>query len=205
MRPPPMGYGHVYAVPGHIVTLRGEAIRRNQAVEVKEKVNYTGRFSKSVYTIKQGPTQNERALSGQGGATELHLTPQGEIIQMLIDEYFVLYIEPLSLPHRHNIPFSKINYLVPELSQGEKTATNTQARGNAPAQARAKQQPQIQKKKPAETDESYDPRKKVTIKDKGHNSREKSQAKKKIDLVKKADLGKKEKEWKAERKEKLPG
>ena len=67
MRPLPMGYGHVYATPSHIRNLRGEALRRKQAFEVKKKVNYTGGFSKSVYSIKQGPAQIERALNGQGG------------------------------------------------------------------------------------------------------------------------------------------
>ena len=47
MRPPPMGVGYAYAVPGHIGNLRGEAVRRRQAVDVKEKVNYTGGCSKS--------------------------------------------------------------------------------------------------------------------------------------------------------------
>ena len=62
------------------------------------------------------------------------------------------------------------------------------ARSTLPAQARAKQKHQIPRKKPAKADETYEPRKKVTIEDKGHNTREKSQARKKIDLVQREDL-----------------
>ena len=103
-RPPPMGVGYAYAMPRHIANLRDEAVWRHNEVEVKEKVNYTGFFSKSVFYIKQGPKQIERALSGQSGATEINISPQGELIELHIDEFLVIYIEPLSLPHGHAVP-----------------------------------------------------------------------------------------------------
>ena len=50
--------------------------------------------------------------------------------------------------------------------------------------------------------QSYEPRKKITIEDKSHRTREKDQAGKKINLVKQADLKKKEeKEATAKKKE----
>ena len=59
------------------------------------------------------------------------------------------------------------------------------------SQARANQQPQVQKKKPAEKDTSYVPIKKITKEDKGHEMCGKVQSKqKKINLVKKTDLEK---------------
>ena len=101
MRPPQMGYGYAYVVPGHIGDLRSEAFRRNEAIDIKENLNFTGGYRKYVYTIKQGPEQIERALKGERRATELHLKPSGELIQLVIEDYLVIYSEPLSLPHRH--------------------------------------------------------------------------------------------------------
>ena len=64
-RPPPIGVGHADTMPRHIANLNDEAMRRHNEVEVKENVNDMGFFSKSVFHIKQGPKQIERALVGK--------------------------------------------------------------------------------------------------------------------------------------------
>ena len=81
--PPPMGVGYAYAMPRHIANLRDEAVKRHNDIEVKKKVNYPGFFSMSVFHIKQGTKQIERALSGQEGATEINISPQGELIKYI--------------------------------------------------------------------------------------------------------------------------
>ena len=75
IRPPQMGYGYAYVVPGHIRDLGGETLSRTEAIDEKENLNFTGGFSMSVYMIKQGPEKIQRALKGERGATELHLKP----------------------------------------------------------------------------------------------------------------------------------
>ena len=63
-----------------------------------------GFFFKSVFHIKQGPKEIKRALSGQTGGTEITISPQGELVELHIDEFLVIYIEPILLPHRHDVP-----------------------------------------------------------------------------------------------------
>ena len=86
----------------------------------------------------------------------------------------MIHIEPLSLPHRHDVPQNFTNYLIAEPSKGERPASNTAVSASQP---RAKQQPQVQKKKPAEEDINYVPSKRLTIEDKGHETRGKAQTK----------------------------
>ena len=62
-RQPPIGMGYQYAMPKHITDLRNEAIKRYNDIEVEQKVNYSGYFSKSVFKVKQGSDQIQRAIS----------------------------------------------------------------------------------------------------------------------------------------------
>ena len=110
------------------------------------------------------------------GATEINISPQGELLEIHIDEFLVIYIKPISLPHRHDVPQTHINYLIAKPSKGERPMSNTAVRTSQP---RAKQQPQVQKKKPVEEDSSYVPNKKITIEDTGHETRGKLQSKQK--------------------------
>ena len=55
--PPQLGYGYSYAVLGHIGALRNKALRCKEVIDVKENLNFTVGYSKSVYTIKQGAEQ----------------------------------------------------------------------------------------------------------------------------------------------------
>ena len=43
-----LGYGYSYAVLGHIRALKNKALRRKEAIDVKENLNFTGGYSKSV-------------------------------------------------------------------------------------------------------------------------------------------------------------
>ena len=79
------------------------------------------------------------SMKGEWGATEIHLKPQGKIIQLVIDDKLVIYIEPLSLPHSHNIQITKVNYLVPDSIQGARGKATTPARGPLPTQRRTPQ------------------------------------------------------------------
>ena len=186
--PPPMGVGYAYAMPRHIADLRGEAVKRHNDIEVKQKVNYSGFFSKRVFHIKQGTKQIERALNGQEGATEITIVPNGELMEFHINEYLIIHIEPLSLPHRHDVHQNYVNHLIPEPPKGARPTPITTVREN---QTRAKQQPQVQKKKPADEDTSYVPSKRLTIEDKGHETCGKAKTnQKRINLTKEADLEK---------------
>ena len=55
--PPQSGYVYSYAVLDHIGALRNKALRCKEAIDVKENLNFTGGYSNSVYTIKQGAEQ----------------------------------------------------------------------------------------------------------------------------------------------------
>ena len=124
-------------------------------------------------------------MNSTGGATEISLVPNGELIQIHVDNYLVIHIEPLSLPHRHIVsPY--INHLLTEPAKGVRPTTSAPtSTTTSAAQPRARQQQA--KKKTAAEDMSCVPNKKITIENKDYNTREKAQAGtfKRIQLTKK--------------------
>ena len=190
-RPPPTGVGYQYTTPKHIADLRTQAIKRYNDIEVEQlPLSYSGYFSKAVFKIKQGRDQIQRAINGAGGATKISLVPNGELIQTHVDNYLVIHIEPLSLPHRHIVsPY--INHLLTEPAKGVRPTTSASASTTTTAaQPRARQQQE--KKKKAAEDVSYVHNKKITIENKDYNTREKTQAGtfKRIQLSKKQEVDK---------------
>ena len=163
--PPAAGAGYQFATPRHIAELRNEAIKRYNDIGFEQlPLSYSGYFSKAVFKIKQGRDQIQRAINGTGRATEISLVPHGELIQIHVDNYLVIHIEPLSLPHRHIVsPY--INHLISEPAKGVRPSTSAPATtATREVQPRVRQQ-QAKKKTTAE-DVSYVPNKKITIENK---------------------------------------
>ena len=101
MNLPQMGLGYLNAVPRQIAQLRNEAIKCYNSIKVqKMPLSYSGFLSKTVYKITQDSEQLKRAVEGIEGPTEIRIEPEGELIEIRINEYLVILVEPVTLPHR---------------------------------------------------------------------------------------------------------
>ena len=184
-RPPPMGAVYEYSTLRHIAELRNEAIKRYNSIKVEQMpLSYSGYFSKNVFKIQQGLEQIQRAINSTGGATEICLVLNGKLITIHVDNYLVIHVEPLSLPHRHVVsPY--INTLLTQPAKGVGPTASAPA-SNIQREAPPKAKPQPAKKKTTSTDHLYVPTKRVTVENKDYNTKEKAHANhfKRIQLTK---------------------
>ena len=175
MLPSPMGPSYLNAVPRQIAELRNEAIRRYNSIKVvKMPLSYSGFCSKSVFKITQDKEQIKRAIEGSGGPTEIKIDPDGELVTIEIDNYMIIHIEPMTLPHR--VVANQLNpTLVTEPSSVTRPVSAAANDAQGEVAPRAKQPPAKKKKNPS-TDVAYVPARRVTVENKGYPTRERAQA-----------------------------
>ena len=174
MLPSPMGPSYLNAMPRQIAELRNEAIRRYNSIKVvKMPLQYSGFCSKSVFKITQDKEQIKRAIEGSGGPTEIKIDPDGELITIEIDNYMIIHIEPMTLPHR--VVANQLNpTLVTEPSSGTRPASA--AANSTQREAPRARQPAARKKKNSSPDVAYVPARPVTVENKEYPTRDRAQA-----------------------------
>ena len=175
MLPSPIGPSYLNAMPRQIAELRNEAIRRYNSIKVvKMPLQYSGFCSKSVFKITQDKEQIKRAIEGSGGPTEIKIDPDGELITIEIDNYMIIHIEPMTLPHR--VVANQLNpTLVTEPSSGTRPASAAANSTQREAAPRARQPP-ARKKKNSSPDVAYVPARPVTVENKEYPTRDRAQA-----------------------------
>ena len=62
---------------------------------------------------------------------EISLVPRGELIEIHVNDYLIIHIEPLSMRHHHDVHQNYLNYLITEQAKGTRPPTNVAANNTA--------------------------------------------------------------------------